>query len=31
MNMERLGNAVNWLAVPLFIIWLWYAGFTPVI
>lgn len=29
MNMERLGNAVNWLAVPLFLLWLWFVAFAP--
>lgn len=26
--LERLGNAVNWLAIPAFIVWLWFAGFV---
>ena len=25
--LERLGNLVNWLSVPAFIVWLWLAGF----
>ena len=25
VSLERMGNFVNWLSVPAFIVWLWYA------
>lgn len=25
--LERLGNLINWLSIPAFVIYLWLAGF----